>query len=400
MFVFPSSGHTACRRCCCSCQQLELSPSCTLRSDPLRTIAGQQRRGGHGGRCGHAGRHHRHGLGSASARLRMHACMHAAPCLGASCSARPPSRSMQPAPTCCDLSLLGPCRFPSLPPPAAPHDLAAYLSLLKTDGRLVLVGLPPEPLSVPPFALTARESQRVHLCRWGPAGCTAQGAGRRPAALRRARGWQGDSCPCCPSRCAAPPQAAAWWRAPASAASRRRRRCWTSAARRGGGGSYRRGLARRCAVACQCCGRGRACGRRCAPTSCTPSPPPCSTASPATSSASAWTTSTKPWWGARLRAWPADVCRANAVPFTRRPALNTLKQHTACPALPCRSAWRATTSSIALSSTCRARWWPEGDGRSWEGKSAAGGSARPALERRLREPALQRAEHGPCMHAC
>lgn len=57
-----------------------------------------------------------------------------------------------------------PCR-PALPrcPPfllapllAAPHDLAAYLSLLRTDGRLVMVGLPPDPLALPAFAVTAR----------------------------------------------------------------------------------------------------------------------------------------------------------------------------------------------------------------------------------------------------
>lgn len=40
---------------------------------------------------------------------------------------------------------------------AAQHDLMTYLSLLKTDGRLVMVGLSPEPLEVPAFALTSRK---------------------------------------------------------------------------------------------------------------------------------------------------------------------------------------------------------------------------------------------------
>lgn len=49
------------------------------------------------------------------------------------------------------------CTAITPPPLAAQHDLAPYLSLLRTDGRLVLVGLPPEPLEVPAFALTASE---------------------------------------------------------------------------------------------------------------------------------------------------------------------------------------------------------------------------------------------------
>jgi alcohol dehydrogenase (NADP+) len=36
---------------------------------------------------------------------------------------------------------------------SAPHDVAGYLKLLKTDGTLTLVGAPDEPLSVPAFAL-------------------------------------------------------------------------------------------------------------------------------------------------------------------------------------------------------------------------------------------------------
>lgn len=40
---------------------------------------------------------------------------------------------------------------------AAPHELAPYLSLLATDGRLVMVGLSPEPLPLAPFAVAARE---------------------------------------------------------------------------------------------------------------------------------------------------------------------------------------------------------------------------------------------------
>ncbi|EFN56723.1 hypothetical protein CHLNCDRAFT_22031, partial [Chlorella variabilis] len=39
---------------------------------------------------------------------------------------------------------------------SAKHDLLPYLSLLATDGKLVLVGLPPESLEVPAFALTSR----------------------------------------------------------------------------------------------------------------------------------------------------------------------------------------------------------------------------------------------------
>jgi uncharacterized zinc-type alcohol dehydrogenase-like protein len=42
---------------------------------------------------------------------------------------------------------------------SAPHDVNILLSLLKRDGHLVLVGLPPEPLPVAAFALiTGRRS--------------------------------------------------------------------------------------------------------------------------------------------------------------------------------------------------------------------------------------------------
>jgi hypothetical protein len=64
----------------------------------------------------------------------------------------------------CQAKRVRPTRFDPLtvcPPartnPAAPHPLAPYLSLMRTDGRLVMVGLPPKPLEVPAFALTARE---------------------------------------------------------------------------------------------------------------------------------------------------------------------------------------------------------------------------------------------------
>ena len=36
---------------------------------------------------------------------------------------------------------------------SAPHDFKFYLSLLKTNGTHILVGLPPKPLEVPPFAI-------------------------------------------------------------------------------------------------------------------------------------------------------------------------------------------------------------------------------------------------------
>jgi uncharacterized zinc-type alcohol dehydrogenase-like protein len=36
---------------------------------------------------------------------------------------------------------------------SAPHDINAYLSLLRRDGNLTLVGAPPEPLAVPAFSL-------------------------------------------------------------------------------------------------------------------------------------------------------------------------------------------------------------------------------------------------------
>ena len=38
---------------------------------------------------------------------------------------------------------------------SAPHDHGAYLETLKTDGVMVCVGIPTEPLSVPPFSLIA-----------------------------------------------------------------------------------------------------------------------------------------------------------------------------------------------------------------------------------------------------
>jgi uncharacterized zinc-type alcohol dehydrogenase-like protein len=39
---------------------------------------------------------------------------------------------------------------------SAPHDMNAYLSLLKRDGVLTLVGVPDQPLSVSPFSLVAK----------------------------------------------------------------------------------------------------------------------------------------------------------------------------------------------------------------------------------------------------
>ena len=41
---------------------------------------------------------------------------------------------------------------------SAPHDISAYLGLLKRDGVLTLVGVPDEPLSVAPFALVSRRA--------------------------------------------------------------------------------------------------------------------------------------------------------------------------------------------------------------------------------------------------
>ncbi|SHM48239.1 uncharacterized zinc-type alcohol dehydrogenase-like protein [Chitinophaga jiangningensis] len=36
---------------------------------------------------------------------------------------------------------------------SAPHDIAAYMSLLRTNGTHICVGVPPEPAKIPPFAL-------------------------------------------------------------------------------------------------------------------------------------------------------------------------------------------------------------------------------------------------------
>jgi uncharacterized zinc-type alcohol dehydrogenase-like protein len=41
---------------------------------------------------------------------------------------------------------------------SAPHDVNAYLALLKRDGVLTLVGVPDQPLSVSPFALVAKRA--------------------------------------------------------------------------------------------------------------------------------------------------------------------------------------------------------------------------------------------------
>jgi alcohol dehydrogenase (NADP+) len=41
---------------------------------------------------------------------------------------------------------------------SAPHDINAYLGLLKRDGTLTLVGVPDEPLSVAPFALVSKRA--------------------------------------------------------------------------------------------------------------------------------------------------------------------------------------------------------------------------------------------------
>ena len=42
---------------------------------------------------------------------------------------------------------------------SAPFNISPYLNLLKTDGKLVMVGAPPEPLSIPAFQLIG--SRRV-----------------------------------------------------------------------------------------------------------------------------------------------------------------------------------------------------------------------------------------------
>jgi len=44
---------------------------------------------------------------------------------------------------------------------SAPHDLNAYLSLLRRDGALVLVGAPPEPMNVEPFSLILKRRTLV-----------------------------------------------------------------------------------------------------------------------------------------------------------------------------------------------------------------------------------------------
>lgn len=45
-----------------------------------------------------------------------------------------------------------------LPLCAAKHDLGTYLSLLATDGKLVMVGLPEEPVAFPAFNIVGSES--------------------------------------------------------------------------------------------------------------------------------------------------------------------------------------------------------------------------------------------------
>src|SRR5262249_22573679 len=44
---------------------------------------------------------------------------------------------------------------------SAPHDLNAYLNLLRRDGVLVLVGVPPEPMKVEPFQLILKRRTLV-----------------------------------------------------------------------------------------------------------------------------------------------------------------------------------------------------------------------------------------------
>jgi uncharacterized zinc-type alcohol dehydrogenase-like protein len=39
---------------------------------------------------------------------------------------------------------------------SAPHDVNKYLETLKTDGTLIIVGLPPEPIAVPAHSLVSR----------------------------------------------------------------------------------------------------------------------------------------------------------------------------------------------------------------------------------------------------
>jgi len=44
---------------------------------------------------------------------------------------------------------------------SAPHDLNAYLDLLKTDGTLIVVGVPDQPLAIDPFSLILRRRRVV-----------------------------------------------------------------------------------------------------------------------------------------------------------------------------------------------------------------------------------------------
>ena len=51
------------------------------------------------------------------------------------------------------------CPTPHTPTPinAVQHDLSLYLQLLRPEGKLILVGLSPEPLALPPFAVAFGE---------------------------------------------------------------------------------------------------------------------------------------------------------------------------------------------------------------------------------------------------
>lgn len=114
----------------------------------------------------------------------------------------------KPSPTCrCWQSIPPPppntTHTHTLTPPlnsldAAKHDLGPYLSLLTTDGRLVLVGLPEELLQVNAFSLAGGEwcFQGAVLCcavlpccsvgAWGLAECGAPLPGVKRAGRSRA----------------------------------------------------------------------------------------------------------------------------------------------------------------------------------------------------------------------
>ena len=127
---------------------------------------------------------------------------------------------------------------------SAKHDLGTYLSLLRTNGKMVLVGVPPEPYALGAGQLIFSECPGGECVSglgltgvgcvdgggWAPSvvGTSVVGthsAGATHSAVCRPSPPLGGNRASPPPASLCVPQSASWSRAPSSGASRKHRRC-------------------------------------------------------------------------------------------------------------------------------------------------------------------------------